>query len=39
MEEVDLLTKKEFESVQKEALELLKIIRSSILTAKKNNNK
>ena len=39
MKEVDLLTKKEFESIRSEALELLKIIRSSILTAKKNNNK
>ena len=39
MKEVDLLTIKEFESIRSEALELLKIIRSSILTAKKNNNK
>jgi hypothetical protein len=39
MREVNLLTKKEFESIQAEALELLKIIRSSILTAKKNNSK
>ena len=39
MREVDLLTKKEFGSIQSEALELLKIIRSSILTAKKNNLK
>jgi len=42
LSEVGLLTKKEFDSIQIEATELLKIIRSSILTTKKNlaaNNK
>jgi four helix bundle protein len=42
LSEVGLLTKKEFESMHIEATELLKIIRSSILTTKKNlvvNNK
>lgn len=34
--EVKLLSKKEFESIYKEAEELLKIIRSSSITAKKN---
>ena len=38
LKEVGLLTEKEFESIQAEGSELLKIIRSSILTAKKNNN-
>jgi len=36
LSEVGLLTKKEFESMQIEATALLKIIRSSILTTKKN---
>ena len=42
LSEVGLLTKKEFDSMQVEATELLKMIRSSILTTKKNlaaNNK
>jgi four helix bundle protein len=36
LREVGLLTKTEFESMENEALELLKMIRSSILTTKKN---
>lgn len=36
LREVGLLNKKEFESMESEALELLKMIRSSILTTKKN---
>jgi len=39
LKEVGLLNEKEFESIQVKASELLKIIRSSILTAKKNNSK
>ncbi|TMI64584.1 MAG: four helix bundle protein [Bacteroidetes bacterium] len=39
LKEVGLLNEKEFESIQVEASELLKIIRNSILTAKKNNSK
>jgi four helix bundle protein len=36
LKEVELLTGKEFDSMQIEATELLKMIRSSILTTKKN---
>lgn len=36
LKEVELLTGKEFDSIQIEATELLKMIRSSILTTKKN---
>jgi four helix bundle protein len=36
MHEVLLLNKEEFESINSEAIELLKMIRSSIMTARKN---
>ncbi|HTB31330.1 MAG TPA: four helix bundle protein [Bacteroidia bacterium] len=36
LKETDYITKKEFESVTSDATELLKMIRSSIMTAKKN---
>src|SRR5204863_439702 len=39
LKEVGLLNEKEFESIQVEASELLKIIRNSILTAKKTGKK
>jgi four helix bundle protein len=36
LRETEFITKKEFESITKDANELLKMIRSSIMTAKKN---
>ncbi|MFT3844429.1 MAG: four helix bundle protein [Lacibacter sp.] len=38
MSSIDLLTKKEYDSLNADALELLKMIRSSILTLKKKRN-
>ena len=37
LKETDYLTDKEFESINSEATELLKMIRSAIITSKKNN--
>jgi four helix bundle protein len=39
MKETEYLTQIEFESINNEALELLKMLRSAIITSKKNNSK
>ncbi len=38
LKETNYLNEKEFESINNEAVELLKMLRSAILTTKKNNN-
>jgi len=37
--EIDFISKEEFHSINNEALELLKMLRRAIITAKKNNSK
>ena len=37
LKETDFLTEREFDSMNKEAIELLKMLRSAIITSKKNN--
>jgi four helix bundle protein len=39
LKQTDYISKKEFESINKDAVELLKMIRSAILTVKKNQRK